>query len=162
MEPRGASSESQQPRKGKKTLIPPPVNSSGLLKIEAWETEAPLGKVGDLFQNPTCVLSHFSRVWLFATLWTLALLAPLSMGFSSQEYSSGLPFPPSGDLPKPGIKPTYVMSPALADRFFTICAIREAPLLWEPLSLGIKRKLLNTVIMHCLYINILLLVVRNK
>ena len=40
-----------------------------------------------------------------ATLWTVALQAPLSMGFSRQEYWSGLPFPSPGDLPNPGIKP---------------------------------------------------------
>ena len=50
------------------------------------------------------------------TPWTVALQAPLSMGFSMQEYWSGLPFPPSGDLPHPGIEPT---SPALTIRFFT-------------------------------------------
>ena len=44
------------------------------------------------------------------TLWTVACQAPLSMGFSRQEYWSGLPFPPPGDLPNPGVKP---MSPAL-------------------------------------------------
>ena len=54
-----------------------------------------------------CVLS---RVQLFATPWTVALQVPLSMGFSRQEYWSGLPFPPSEDLPNPGIKPR---SPAL-------------------------------------------------
>ena len=48
----------------------------------------------------------------FATLWTVALQAPLSMGFSRQEYWSGLPFPPPGDLPDSGIKP---MSPVLQD-----------------------------------------------
>ena len=52
-----------------------------------------------------CVLSCFSHVWLFATSWTVALQAPLSMGFSRQEYWSGLPCPPPGDLPQPGIKP---------------------------------------------------------
>jgi len=41
-----------------------------------------------------CVLSRFSHIWLFATLWTIAHQAPLSMGFSRQEYWSGLPFPP--------------------------------------------------------------------
>ena len=46
------------------------------------------------------VLSHFSCVQLFATLWTVARQAPLSMGFSRQEYCSGLPFPPPGDLPR--------------------------------------------------------------
>ena len=44
-----------------------------------------------------CLLSHFSRVWLFATLWTIAHKALLSMGFSRQEYWSGLPCPPPGD-----------------------------------------------------------------
>ena len=60
-----------------------------------------------------CVLSH---VGLFATPWTVAHQAPLSMGFSRQEYGSGLPFPSPGDLLDPGIEP---MSPALAGRFFT-------------------------------------------
>ena len=52
----------------------------------------------------------------FATLWTVAPQAHLSMGFSKQEYWSGLPFPSPGDLPGPGIK---LVSPALADRFYT-------------------------------------------
>ena len=43
----------------------------------------------------------------FATLWTVAHQAPLSMGFSRQEYWSGLPFPSPGDLPDPGIKPAF-------------------------------------------------------
>ena len=51
-----------------------------------------------------------SCVWLFATLWTVAYKAPPTMGFSRQEYWSGLPFPSPGDLPNPGIKPG---SPAL-------------------------------------------------
>ena len=46
-----------------------------------------------------------SRVRLFATLWTVAFQAPLSMGFSRQEYWSGLPLPSPGDLPDPGIEP---------------------------------------------------------
>ena len=45
-----------------------------------------------------------SRVRLFATLWTIAHQAPQSMGFSRQEYWSGLPFPSPGDLPDPGIE----------------------------------------------------------
>ena len=52
-----------------------------------------------------CTLSHFSRVRLFATPWTTAHQAPPSMGFSRQEYWSGLPFPSPGDLPYPGIEP---------------------------------------------------------
>ena len=66
-----------------------------------------------------CMLSHFSCVQVFATLWTVAHQASLSMGFSRQEYWSGLPFPPPGDLPNPGIEPASLMSPALAGRFFT-------------------------------------------
>ena len=56
------------------------------------------------------VLSHFSHVRLSATPWTMARQAPLSMGFSRQEYWSGLPFPSPGDIPDPGIEPG---SPAL-------------------------------------------------
>ena len=59
-----------------------------------------------------------SCVQLFATLWT-AFQAPLSMGFPRQEYWSGLPFPPPGDLPDPGIKPAFSVSLMLAGRFFT-------------------------------------------
>ena len=57
-----------------------------------------------------------SQVQLFATSWTVALQPPLSMGFSKQEYWSGVLFPTPGDLPDPGIKPA---SPALAGSFFT-------------------------------------------
>ena len=72
------------------------------------------------------VLSHFSRVWLFATPWTVACQATLSMWFSRQEYWSGLPFSSLGDPPDPGIKTTIkTTSPALAGRFFTI-PTREA------------------------------------
>ena len=55
-------------------------------------------------------VKSFSPVWLFVTPWTVAHQAPLSMGFSRQEYWSGLPFPSPGDLPDPGIEPK---SPAL-------------------------------------------------
>jgi len=72
------------------------------------------------------VLSHFSRVRLYATVWTVAHQAPLSLGFSRQEYWSGLPCPPPGDLPNPGIKTAFLMSPALAGSFFTTSTTREA------------------------------------
>src|SRR5574337_843263 len=51
------------------------------------------------------MLSHFSHVRLFATLWTVALQALLSMGFSRQDYWSGLAFHSPGDLPDPGVEP---------------------------------------------------------
>ena len=72
-----------------------------------------------------CTWSHFSRVWLYVTLWTVALQAPLSMEFSRQEYWTGLPCPTWGNLPDPGIKPTSHMSPALASRFFSTSATWE-------------------------------------
>ena len=65
-----------------------------------------------------CVLSHFSHVWLFATLWTVAHQTPLSMGFSRQEYWSGLPCLRPEDLSDPGIEPISLMSPALASGLF--------------------------------------------
>ena len=65
------------------------------------------------------MLSCFSRGRLFATLWTGACQAPLSMGLSKQEYWNGLPCPPPGDLSDPGINPVSLMSLALADGFFT-------------------------------------------
>ena len=72
------------------------------------------------------MLRHFSQVRLFATPWTIACQAPLSMGFFRQEYWSGLPCPPPGGLPDPGIQPASLMSPALAGSFFTTRATWEA------------------------------------
>ena len=60
-----------------------------------------------------------------ATVWTVARQALLFMGFSRQEYQSGLPCPHPVDLPNPGIKPMSITSPALASRFFTTSAIWE-------------------------------------
>ena len=73
------------------------------------------------------VLSHFSHVWLFTTLWTVACRNPPSMGLSRQEYWSELPGPPPGDLPNPGIQPASLKSPALAGGFFTTIPTWEAP-----------------------------------
>ena len=81
-----------------------------------------------------CVLSHFSHVQLFVTPWSIAHQALLFMGFSRQEYWSGLPCPPPGDLPDPEIELTSLTSSALIGEFFTISAIWEAPhLLWKVL-----------------------------
>ena len=64
-------------------------------------TLSPLNPFAQSFLPPVCVPSH---VQLFATPWTVDCQAPLSMGFSRQEYWSGLPSPPLGDLPNPGIE----------------------------------------------------------
>ena len=77
-----------------------------------------------LYLRPcVCVLS---RVRLFATLWTVSRYPPLSLEFSRQDYWNVLPFPTPGDLPDPWIKPTSLVSPALAGRFFTTSATWEA------------------------------------
>ena len=73
------------------------------------------------------MISHFICVWLFVTLWTVARQAPLSMGFFRKEYWSGLPCPPPGDLPDPGIEPMYLMSPALAAGFFALSPTWKKP-----------------------------------
>ena len=65
-----------------------------------------------------CLFSHFSHVWFFVTPWTVALQASLSMGWSQQEYRSGLPCPPLGDLLHLGIQSTSPAAPTLAGRFF--------------------------------------------
>ena len=62
----------------------------------------------------TCMPSHFYHVGLFVIPWAAAQQAPLSMEFSWQEYWSGLPFPPPGDLPNPVIEAAPLVSPALA------------------------------------------------
>ena len=73
-----------------------------------------------------CVLNRFSRVQLCVTLWTVAQQAPLSMGFSRQEYWSGLSCPPPGALPDLGIELASLASPALAGGSFTTSATCEA------------------------------------
>ena len=92
-----------------------------------------------------CVLSRFSHVQLFETPWTIAHQAPLSLESSRQEYWSGLPCPPPGDLPHQRIKPAFLRSSELTGRFFTICATREAHTLclslqWPPVAFKIKSK----------------------
>ena len=72
------------------------------------------------------MLSCFSCVQLFATVWTIAPQAPLSVGSSRQEYWSGLSCPPPGDLIDPGIEPSSLTSPVLAGDFFTTSATWEA------------------------------------
>ena len=77
------------------------------------------------------VLSHFSRVRVFVTPWTVAHQVPLSLGFSRQEYWRGLPCPPPVGRPDPGIAPPFLMSPALAGRFFTTSDTWKALQLYE-------------------------------
>ena len=82
----------------------------------------------------------FSHVWLFVTPWTVAPQVSLSMGFSRQEYWSGLLFPSPGHLPNPGVKFTSSESPALSDRFFTTEPLMGSPLrILEPIAVSFSR-----------------------
>ena len=79
-----------------------------------------------VFVLAACVHAVASVMSDSATPWTVACQAPLSMGFSRQEYWSGLPFPSSRYLPDLGIEPGSVMSPELAGGFFTTSTTRKA------------------------------------
>ena len=91
-----------------------------------------------LFLCP-CMLSH---VRLFATPWTVAHQAPLSVGFFRWEHWGGLPFPSPGDLPEPEIEPE---SPVLASRFFTNSATWEALVFMYQ---GVKSQIIMYRIFH--------------
>ena len=111
--------------KFRKSVPPPPPASV--------ERRVPVSRITPnkiSFHNWVVALCSVTQPYLtLVTPWTVAHQAPLSMEFSRQEYWSGLPFPPPGDLPYPGIKPMSLTSPALADRFFTTSATWEAPTL---------------------------------
>ena len=78
---------------------------------------------GLIFYACAQLLNH---VQLFGTPWTVARHVPLSMGFSRQEYCSGLPFPSRGDLLDPGMEPVSLASPASTGRLFTTSATGDA------------------------------------
>ena len=96
----------------------PTIPTPGHIPEENW-----FKKINALQCSCVCMLSH---VWLFATLWTTACQASLSMGFSRQEYWNGLPFPSPGTLLDPGIKQGSPATPALADGFFYHWAIWDS------------------------------------
>ena len=109
-------------------LCPPPgdlpgpgIKPASLTRLLHWQASSlPMNHLGSPFiAAQLSSAQSLSCVQLFATPWTVACQAPLSMGFSRHEYWSGLPCPPPGDLPGPGIKPTPPVSPVLAGRFFT-------------------------------------------
>ena len=101
---------------------------SVLLVLDRWSKEET--RWGRMCPNPgllwtmtslyACMLSHFGHVQLFETLRTVAHRDPLSKGFFRQEYWSGLPYPPPGDLPDSRMELTSLMSPSLAAGHFTI------------------------------------------
>ena len=75
--------------------------------LQDWKRSVfiPIPKKGNAKGYSTCLLSCFSHVQLFVTLWTVACQVPLSMEFSRQEYWNGLPFPTPGNLPMQGLNP---------------------------------------------------------
>ena len=86
-----------------------------------------------------CVLGHLSRVWLSATLWTVAHQAPLFKGILQARILEWVAMPPPGGLPDPGIRTTSLTSPAWAGRFFTTSTTWEASIypLWRTNYWGI-------------------------
>ena len=91
-----------------KCILFPRISTATILKID-------LLKTTELLLLLCCV----HHVWLFASPWTVAQKAPLSMGFPRQKYWSGLPFPSAGDFSDPGMEPSSLASPELAGGFFT-------------------------------------------
>ena len=93
-----------------------------VIQVYAPTSNAEEADVERFYEDLLLLLSRFSHVRVFVTLWTVTCQVPLSMGFSRQEYWNGLPCPPPGNLPDPGIKLPSLMSPALAGGFFTTSA----------------------------------------
>ena len=87
------------------------------MEIKLWFFAFPVGLFILKTWRSMCLCLVVQLCPTFATLWTVACQAPLSMGFSRQEYWHGLPFPPPGDLPDPRIEP---VTPALAGRFLPL------------------------------------------
>ena len=119
-----------------------------------WHSSTPISNLLPLLVLWLCAWV-LSRVQLFATPWTVACQAPLSMGFSRQEHWSGLLFPSPGDLSNPSIESTSPASPVLAGRFFYYLSHQGSPIpvpilplfrLWSPaiptigLSLGTRSR----------------------
>ena len=82
-----------------------------------------------LLASTFILVCMLSRVWFFATPWTIHK-APLSMEFPRQEYWSGLPFASPGNLPNPGVETACLASPALAGIFFYHWATLEGQINW--------------------------------
>ena len=96
-------------------------------------------------------------VWFFATPWTAACQSPVSMGFFQQEYWSGLPSPPPGDLPNPGIKPMSPTSPTLqADSLLLSHQGSPLELPYDPAIplVGIYLKEMKSLSWRCLSYNV--------
>ena len=118
-------------------LFPPRVSQAQSWRILAKTrgSSAQFSRFSGVFvlRKFACLSSVTSVVTNSATPWSVTDQAPLSMGLSRQEYWSGLPCPPPGDLPTPWIESASLMSSALAGRFFSTKATLEAH--WEGLGI---------------------------
>ena len=98
------------------------LREKGLIFQSSWVLMAEPSGAARPFLPCACVhAKSLSRVWLFATPWTVANQASLSMGFSRQEYWSGLSWLPTGDLLDPGIEPTSPVAPSLQADSLPLC-----------------------------------------
>ena len=105
--------------------------------------------VGEVFCYSSFAFEHAQSCLTLVTPWIVAHQAPLSMEFSRQEYWSGLPFPPPGDLPDWEIEPTSLVSPLLAGGFFTsweLCHLGSHYSSWWMLFLSAPQTLVCTEI----------------
>ena len=89
-----------------------------------------------------CMLSCYSCVQLFANLWTVVHQAPLSLGVSRQEYWSGFPCPPPGDLPDPGIESTSPAAPTLQADFLPLSHL-GSPCMYHALDKMLTEYMIN-------------------
>ena len=106
-----------------------------------------------------------SHVQLFVTPWTLALQTTLSMGFSRSECWSGLPFPPPGDLPDPGLEPASPVSLALAGRFFTTIPPAGGVCVWGGVALSLAHFCISTYLEKkpsSLYMSVLTIPIKKR
>ena len=105
--------------------------SVGFSRQEHW-SGVPLPSPFSGREGGTCVIAKLLQSCLtLCTTGTVSHQAPLSMGFSRQEYWSGLPCLPPGDFPEPGVKPMSLMCPALAGGFLSASTMWEAHRSWE-------------------------------
>ena len=107
------------------------------------------------FLGYSWVIFWFLGVWLFVTLWTVALRTPLFMGFPRQEYWSGLSCPFPWVLPDPGIKPASLISPPLVGGFFTTNHLGSPNMMYYPEQINLKSKPLKlTSFMKLVYFSL--------
>ncbi|XDA85953.1 hypothetical protein R6Z07F_015710 [Ovis aries] len=111
---------------GRSAALPTPRFGASESNFRLLTSRKVRGKMSTVLTHCACMLRHFRRVQLFATPEEPTRL--LCLGFCWQEYWSGLPCPPPGDLSNPGIEPTSLMSPESAGEFFTISITWEASL----------------------------------